>query len=433
MGSAGKPRRVLIIVQNLPVPFDRRVWLEATSLTAAGYAVSVICPKAKGYTASLETLEGVDIYRYGLPIDAKGALGFVVEFAWCFLRTFMRSVRVAIAGRGFDIVHACNPPETFWLLGRFWRLFGKRFLFDHHDLSPEMYAAKFGRASGLMYQGLLFLERMTFKAADVVITTNESHKRIAQERGGVTPENVFVVRSGPDLGRFRVYDPDPGWKRGKPFLLVYLGEMCKQDGVDHLVRALRILREDLQRDDVHAVFVGGGPEQPMIRAYAHEQRVGDLCTFTGRVSDDDLCRILSSADIAVDPDPKTAWSDRSTMNKIMEYMFFGLPIVSYDLTEHRVSAGDAALYVEPNSEQALALGVNELLDDAQRRKRMSEYGARRVREKLVWQHSVPHLLAAYHAVFGSRQAVAKAAEWNTEGAPAWNDGRAPDPRASSSS
>jgi glycosyltransferase involved in cell wall biosynthesis len=420
MASAGNQRRVLIIVQNLPVPFDRRVWLEATSLTAAGYAVSVICPKAKGYTASFETLEDIDIYRYGLPIDAQGAAGFVVEFALCFLRSFIKSVRIAVAGRGFDVIHACNPPETFWLLGRFWRLFGKRFLFDHHDLSPEMYAAKFGRESGLMYQGLLFLERMTFKAAQVVITTNESHKRIAQERGGVAPENVFVVRSGPDIDRFKVYDPDPIWRNGKPFLLVYLGEMCKQDGVDHLVRAIRILREDLERDDVHAVFVGGGPEQPMIRAYADRQGVGDICTFTGRVSDDDLCRILSSADIAVDPDPKTAWSDRSTMNKIMEYMFFGLPIVSYDLTEHKVSAQDAALYVEPNSERALADGVNELLNDPGRRERMAQYGVHRVRDQLVWQHSVPHLLGAYDAIFPPRPA-ARTAGWNAEGAPAWTD------------
>ena len=216
MASAGSGRRVLIIVQNLPVPFDRRVWLEATSLTAAGYAVSVICPKAKGYTASFETLEGVDIYRYDLPVDAQGAAGFALEFAWCFLRSFIKSVRVAVAGRGFDVIHACNPPETYWLLARFWRLFGKRFLFDHHDLSPEMYAAKFGRDLGLLYQGLLFLERMTFRAADAVMTTNESHKRIAQARGGLAPEQVFVVRSGPDLARFRLFDPDPSWKQGKP-------------------------------------------------------------------------------------------------------------------------------------------------------------------------------------------------------------------------
>ena len=336
----------------------------------------------------------------------------------------MKSVRIAVAGRGFDAIHACNPPETFWLLGWFWRLFGKRFLFDHHDLSPEMYAAKFGRASGPMYKGLLFLERMTFKAAEVVITTNESHKRIAQERGGIAPANVFVVRSGPDLSRFKVYDPDPTWKRGKPFLLVYLGEMCKQDGVDHLVRAMAILRQDLKRDDVRAVFVGGGPMQPTIRAYADEQGVGALCTFTGRVSDDVLCRILSSADVAVDPDPKTAWSDSSTMNKIMEYMFFGLPIVCYDLTEHKVSAQDAALYVEANSERALAAGISALLDNPERRERMSQYGAQRVREKLVWQHSIPCLLAAYKAIFTPMRSLTKTVHSDAKGTPVWNDGSA---------
>jgi glycosyltransferase involved in cell wall biosynthesis len=400
MASAGNGRRVLIIVQNLPVPFDRRVWLEATSLTEAGYSVSVVCPKAKGYNTSFETLEGVDIYRYDLPIDAQGALGFVMEFAWCFIRSFMKSVRIAVTGRGFDIIHACNPPETFWLLGWFWRIFGKRFLFDHHDLSPEMYAAKFERKDGLMYRGLLFLERMTFRTADVVITTNESHKKIAQDRGGMAADDVYVVRSGPDVSRFKVYDPDPSWKNGKPFAIVYLGEMCKQDGVDHLVRAVKILREDLGRNDVHAVFVGGGPEQPLLKEYADEQGVGDICTFTGRVSDEDLCRILSSADVAVDPDPKSDWSDKSTMNKIMEYMFFGLPIVSYDLTEHRVSAQDAAIYAESNSEAALAGEVAKLLDDPETRKRMSEYGSNRVRESLVWQHSVPPLLTAYDAIFG---------------------------------
>ncbi len=399
MASAGNGRRVLIIVQNLPVPFDRRVWLEATSLTEAGYTVSVICPKAKGYNKCYERLEGVDIYRYSLPFEAKGALGFIMEFTWCFLRTFMKSIRATVLGRGFDIIHACNPPETFWLLGWFWRPFGKRFLFDHHDLSPEMYAAKFGRETGAMYRGLLFLERMTFKTADVVITTNESHKKIAIQRGDLAPDDVYIVRSGPDLDRFKVYEPDLSWKKGKAQALVYLGEMCKQDGVDHLVRAVAILRDELGHDDFHAVFVGGGPEQPLIKAYADEIGVSDLCTFTGRVSDEDLCRILSSADVAVDPDPKSNWSDKSTMNKIMEYMFFGLPIVAYALTEHRVSAQDAAIYAEPNSEHALAEAVSGLLRDPEKRKQMSEYGASRVREKLVWQHSVPPLLAAYDAIF----------------------------------
>jgi len=402
-------RRVLIIVQNLPVPFDRRVWLEATSLTKAGYRVSVICPKAKGFNETFETLEGVDIHRYALPFEAQGALGFILEFAWCFLRTAMKSVRVAALGPGFDVIHACNPPETFWLLARFWRLFGKRFLFDHHDLSPEMYAAKFNRAEGAMYRGLLFLERMSFRTADVVITTNESHKRIAVARGGMDPSQVLVVRSGPDVERFKVYEPDPDWKSGKQHLLVYLGEMCKQDGVDHLVRVAKLLRDEHGRTDFHVAFVGGGPEQPLIRQYAEDEGVGDLCTFTGRVSDEDLCRILSSADLAVDPDPKSDWSDKSTMNKIMEYMFFGLPIVAYDLTEHKVSAQAAARYAEPNSEIAMAGEINDLLERPEERAEMADYGRKRVRDKLVWQHSEPPLLAAYDQLFQRQKVLGKSA------------------------
>ncbi|MFZ5790045.1 MAG: glycosyltransferase family 4 protein [Pseudomonadota bacterium] len=398
MASAGK-RRVLIIVQNLPVPFDRRVWLEATTLTRAGYAVSVICPKAKGFNESFERLEGVDIHRYGLPIDAKGAFGFAAEFLWCFLRTAMKSLRVALFGRGFDVIHACNPPETYWLLALLWRPFGKRFLFDHHDLSPEMYAAKFDRRGGAMYRGLLFLERMTFALADLVITTNESHKRIAVERGGVPPERVYVVRSGPDLSRFRRYEPDPAWRQGKRYLLVYLGEICKQDGVDYLLRALRILRDRIGRRDVHAAFVGGGPHQPAIKAYAQEIGLADMTTFTGRVSDEDLCRILSSADIGIDPDPKNDWSDKSTMNKIMEYMYFGLPIVAFDLKETRFSAQDAAVYAEPNLEAAMAARIHELLEDEPKRRRMAEFGQRRLREALAWEHSAPALLSAYEEIF----------------------------------
>jgi glycosyltransferase involved in cell wall biosynthesis len=400
MGSAGRTGtapRVLIVVQNLPVPFDRRVWLEATTLSRNGYGVSVICPKAKGFTAARETLEGVDIYRYALPVDAQTALGFFAEFLWCFCMTSLLTLRVAVRGRGFDILHVCNPPEIYWPLGWFWRFFGKRFIFDHHDLSPEMFSVKFGRSGGTLHRALLFLERRTFKVADVVITTNDSHKAVAIERGGKSPADVFVVRSGPDLARFRVYEPDPAWRKGKTHLLVYLGEICKQDGVDHLVRAVRHLRDDHRRSDFHCIFVGGGPHQPTIARYATEIGVADLCTFTGRVSDEDLCRILSSATVAVDPDPKNPWSDKSTMNKIIEYMYFGLPIVSYDLHEARVAAAEAALYTAPNSEPALAAGIAELLDNPVRRATMGRCGEARVREKLAWNFSIPPLLDAYEA------------------------------------
>lgn len=399
MASAGRPRRVLIIVQNLPVPFDRRVWLEATTLTAAGYMVSVICPKAKGFDRSFEVLEGVHIHRYRLPIDASGALGFVTEFVWCFLRTVLKVVRVTVQGPGFDAVHVCNPPETYWPLGWICRLLGKRFLFDHHDLSPEMYEAKFEHPSALVRRGLLAFERETFRAAQVVITTNGSHAQVARTRGHKREDDIFVVRSGPDLKRLTRYDPVPEWRFGKRHVLVYLGEICKQDGADHLVRAVRDLRDHLGRDDIHCVFVGGGPHQPAIKAYATEIGVGELCTFTGRVSDDLLCRILSSADVAVDPDPLTPWSDQSTMNKIMEYMFFGLPIAAYDLTEHRVSAQQAAVYAEPNNERRLAEAIAELLDDPERRALMGADGRRRLESQLAWQHSAPVLLQAYERLF----------------------------------
>jgi glycosyltransferase involved in cell wall biosynthesis len=403
--------RVLIVVQNLPVPFDRRVWLEATTLAQNGYRVSVICPKMRGFNRGRETLEDIEIHRYPLPIDAQGKIGFVLEFLWCFLMTALLSLKVQIAGRGFDVLHVCNPPETYWPLAWFWRVVGKRFIFDHHDLSPEMFAVKFERPAtredgGALFKALLFLERMTFNAAHVVITTNESHKRIAVERGGKRAEDVFIVRSGPDLSRFKVYDPDPKWRQGKPFLIAYLGEICKQDGVDHLVRAVKILRDELKRGDVHCIFMGGGPHQKAIADYAVEIGVEELCTFTGRVSDEDLCRVLSSADIGIDPDPKNAWSDQSTMNKVIEYMFFGLPVLSYDLHETRVSAGEAGMFVAANDERALANGIVELIDDPERRKRLGAVGYARVREILAWNYSVTPLLSAYRAARGDRTVTA---------------------------
>lgn len=388
-------RRVLIVVQNLPVPFDRRVWLEATTLTAAGWQVSVISPKARGYETGHEVIEDIHVYRYGVPVDAQGRLGFVAEFVWCFLATSLLSLRVALWGRGFDVLHICNPPETYFPLAWFWRLFGKVFIFDHHDLSPEMYAVKFGGGGGWTMRALRTMERLTFQAAQLVITTNQSHKEIAVGRGGKRAEDVYIVRSGPDMARFSRYPRTAAFSRGKPFLIAYLGEICKQDGVDHLVRAMRILSRQVGRGDVHCIFIGGGPHQPAIAAYARSLGLDDVTTFTGRVSDDDLCRILSSADLGIDPDPKNDWSDKSTMNKVMEYMYFGLPVVAYDLKETRVSAGEAGLYATPNDEEALAIAIGGLLDDPVARHRMGKIAERRVQETLAWRHSAPILLEAY--------------------------------------
>ncbi len=400
-GEAGR-KRVVIIVQNLPVPFDRRVWLEALSLTKEGYAVTCICPKAKGFNKSFEEIDGIRIHRYHLPVLGEGAAGFFFEFAWCFVRTaliFGRELRT----RGVDVLHVCNPPETYFPLAWLAKRRGTRFLFDHHDLSPEMYDAKYpDGGSRLLRWGLVRLERRTFRAADLVITTNESHKEVAIRRGSVNADEVIIVRSGPDLDRLQAVPPVASWRDGKKHLVVYLGEMCVQDGVDHLIRAMVEIRDRYQRDDVHCVLVGGGPHQQAIRDYASSIGAADLFHFTGRVSDESLCEILSSADIGVAPDPITDWSDRSTMNKIMEYMCFGLPIVSYDLKESRISAGDAARFATEHNEQSLADSIVALLDDPLERARMSKIGRDRVETQLSWKQSEPNLLKAYERLVGTR-------------------------------
>jgi len=398
--SRTRPRRVLVVVQNLPVPFDRRVWLESTSLAEAGYEVSVICPKMKGFNESYERLEDVDIYRYPMPIDPSTKAGFVGEVAWGLLRTFGKSVRVAIRGRGFDVIHACNPPETFWIVGLFWKVFGKKFIFDHHDLSPELFVVKFRGAKGIFYRLLLLFEKSSYRLSDVAIATNESYKEIAVGRGMMAPERVFVVRSGPDVRRFTRYEVDTSFKKGKRFLIAYLGEIGQQDGVDALVRVAKKLRDGHGRRDFHCLVIGGGEQQPATKAYACDLGVTDLFTFTGDVQDDDhLCRLLSSADVGIDPVPMSDWSDRSTANKIVEYMYFGLPVVGYDLKEARVSAGAAGAYA-PDSEADLARVLSDLLDDPERRARMSAYGRHRLESKLAWEHSLGPLLAAYETAFG---------------------------------
>ena len=398
--------KVLIIVQNLPVPFDRRVWLEATTLRKAGYQVSVICPTGKKgkFTKYYEQLEDIHIFRYPAPPEAAGVVGYIFEFAYCWLMTMLISLWVAVR-HGFDVVHACNPPETYFLLGLFYKLFGKQFIFDHHDLSPEMYLAKGGAQRGLLYRGLLLLERLTFKSADVVITTNHSHAEIAMQRGGVPNDRIYIVRSGPDLRRMQQLPPEEALKGGSQYLICYLGEMCEQDGVEYLLIAAKILREELARHDVRFVFMGGGPDLERLKRRKSELQLDEFVTFLGRVSDHDLCRYLSTADVCVDPDPLTDWSDKSTMNKIMEYMAFAKPIVAFNLKENRYSAQDAAVYVTPNDVYEMAASIAATLDNEQKRKQMGAFGYQRVQKFLSWEHSAPHLLAAYQHVF-TRQPVA---------------------------
>lgn len=390
-----RPPRVVIVVQNLPVPYDRRVWLEATTLVEAGYDVTVICPATAEFPRRHEQLEGVTIRRYRLPVGT-GTVGLLVEFAWALVAVGTILARLRRQGP-IDVLHACNPPETYWVLARALRLGGTRFLFDHHDLSPEMYRAKFAEPRPLIHRALLWLERRTYRAADGVLATNESYRRIVSARTGYDPDRVTVVRSGPSLDRFTRMEPDPSLRRGRRHLLVFLGEVGEQDGVDALIRVVRRLVDD--GVDVHCLVIGGGPHQPVIRDYADELGVADHCTFTGRISDDaELSRLLSSADVGVVPDPNTDWSRSSTMNKVMEYMFFGMPVAAFDLPETRVSAAGAAVYARPDDVEDLARVITELLEDPDRRARLGGIGMTRVTEELAWEHSVTPLLGAYKQV-----------------------------------
>jgi glycosyltransferase involved in cell wall biosynthesis len=388
--------RVLIIVENLPSPFDRRVWQEARTLRAAGYTVSIICPKAPGYERSYEELDGIAIYRHPQPFEASGALGYFAEYTWALMAEFYLSLKVLFA-RGFDVIHACNPPDTIFLIGAFYKIFGKKFLFDHHDINPELYVAKFNRRD-FFYKLLLALERWTFKTADVCIATNDSYRRIAIERGGVHPSRVFVVRSGPDLSRLKLLPPTPELKRGKRFLVGYVGVMGRQEGIDGLLTAVRHIVHSEGRRDIHFGLVGGGTSLGEAKALAKELQVDEFVTFTGRVPDADLLAMLNTADICVNPDVANEMNDKSTMNKIMEYMALGKPIVQYDLTEGRVSAQDASLYAAKNDPIDLARKMLTLIDDEPMRRRMGEIGRTRVREVLEWEHEVPRLLAAYDAL-----------------------------------
>ena len=396
MASRG---RVLIIVQNLPVPFDRRVWLEANTLNDAGYTVSVISPKGQHgkYQESATTVNDIDIYRYPAPPEAQGFLGYVLEFVYCWIMTAWLSLKVWHK-QGIDVIHACNPPETYFLLAWFYKLWGKKFVFDHHDLSPEMYLAKGGKENGVLHQGLLWLEKLTFKTADVVITTNESHKSIAMERGNVQEDQVFIVRTGPDFERLKQLPPEPLLKDGFQNMLCYLGEMCAQDGVDLVLEMAKSLRDVHGREDIKVVLMGGGPELNRLKQLNRDMGLESFVEFKGRVSDHDLCRYLSATDVCLDPDPYTEWSNQSTMNKIMEYMAFSKPTVAFDLRENHYSAREAAVYATPNDVQEFTDLIVDLLDNPEEQQKMGEYGLERVRSELAWDYSKPHLLDAYNKV-----------------------------------
>ena len=385
---------ILIIVENLTVPLDRRVWQEARTLKEAGYTVSVVCPTGGKYTAPYEVLEGIHVFRHPLPYEADGALGYALEYSWALAWEFALSVK-AYWKVGFDVVQACNPPDLLFLIAGFWKyLFGKRFVFDHHDINPELFEAKFGRQDRF-HRLLLWLEKLTFKTADVSIATNETFKEIAIKRGGMPPERVFIVRSIPDLTRFKRIAPKIELKNGRKYLIGYVGIMGAQDGVDLLVEAMDDLVNAKGRRDVQCLIVGSGTELPRLQAMVAKKALNDFVTFSGFLSGEPLLQAFSTFDIGVIPDPKNTYNDKISMNKVFEYMTLGIPFVAFDLMETRKASGEAALYAANNDSSDLAAKMARVLDDADLRGALSEEGTSRATALLKWESERARLLAAY--------------------------------------
>jgi glycosyltransferase involved in cell wall biosynthesis len=394
-GSRLPGPRILVLVENLSVPFDRRVWQECCTLSEAGYRVEVICPRGTTYdTEPFAEIQGVRIHRYPLTAATGGPAGYLREYSAALWHT-MRIARRLSRNEPFDVVQACNPPDLLFLIPLALRPSGARFLFDHHDLVPELFESRFAGGPRALHRLSVLLERLTFRTADAVISTNDSYRQAALRRGGLPPDRVRVVRSAPDLARFIPVEPDPALKRGKPFLACYLGVMGPQDGVDYALRALACLYRQMGRDDLHTTFIGGGDAFDESVALARRLGLDGVVEFTGRVPDETVQRYLSTADVCLSPDPKNPLNDVSSMNKVVEYMAMGRPIVSFDLHEARVTAQDAAVYAPENDEIEFAKLIAQLLDDPERRERMGKIGRRRVEDSLSWAVSRGNLLAAY--------------------------------------
>jgi glycosyltransferase involved in cell wall biosynthesis len=396
--AASSSIAVAIIIENLPVPLDRRMWQEARALADAGYHVSVICPTGRGCEQRRETKDGIEIYRHRL-WEASGPFGYLWEYAWALVAELWLAIKVYRRTR-FRILHAANPPDTIFLIGLFFRLFGVRFIFDHHDLNPELYEAKFGKR-GLFYRLVCLAERMSLRTAAVAIATNESYREVAVSRGGKSPERVFVVRSCPDLRNIRLQAARAELKEGREFLVAYVGVMGPQDGLDLLLESIEHMVNRMKRGNVMFVLIGDGSERARLESLAAQRGLESQVKFTGRIPDSELAAYLSTADICVAPDPQNPMNDKSTMNKILEYMAYARPVVLYDLTEGRRSAGDAALYALPNDPADFARQILALLDSEELRHTLGARGRKRIEQSLNWEIEKRELLKAYETALGN--------------------------------
>jgi len=407
-------KRILIIVENLPVPFDRRVWLESTTLKAAGYEVSVICPQGVGIDREpYEEIDGIRIYRYPPPPPTTTKISYAWEFPYCWVKSLSLAFKIS-RKTGFDAIHACNPPDTFFMIGLIFKMLkGTKFVYDQHDLCPELYLSRFGGRKATNFWLLRMLERATYNAADMVISTNNSYREHAEEVGKFPRERTYVVRSGPKLSRISPVEPDVSLKKGKKYLVCYLGVMAPQDGLDYLLRAARHVVDVVKRKDVQFALIGAGDSFEAVKALRDDLGLKGAVDMTGRVPDEDVERYLSTADLCVCPDPRNPLNDVSTMNKVLEYMTFGKSMVSFELKESRYSAQDGALYAAPNDEIEFGEKIIQLLDDEPLRQEMGRRNRERIETELSWEHTSKELLKAYGSLFGD---PSPAEEAGSEGA-----------------
>jgi glycosyltransferase involved in cell wall biosynthesis len=391
----------LILVENLPVPFDRRVWQEAQTLRDAGYKVSVICPKGKGHDAGHETIDGIAVWRHPL-FQAKSAKGYLLEYPMALICQLWLSLRVRLARGRIDVIQACSPPDLLFLVALPHWLCGTRFIFDHHDLSPELFISKFGRR-GFFYKMLCFFERRTFAMASTAIATNETFRDIAIARGGMDPDRVFVVKSYPRAERFKRTGPDPALVVAGQHLVGYIGIMGAQDGVNTLVDAMHEIRHACGRDDIACLIIGDGPELPALQAQTTRLGLDDSVTFTGYLSGPALMAHLSALDLGIIPDPPNEFNNKLSMNKVFEYMMMGLPFVQFDLTQARAEAGGAAVIINEHSAAALAQAIIDLADDSERRAAMGRLGQEIAAREFQWSREAARYLEAYVCALAPRK------------------------------
>ena len=391
-------KKVVIIVENLPLPFDRRVWQESCALIEAGIEVFIICPKGKDYTLSYEKINNIHIYRHSLPFEANGALGYLYEYSCALFYQRKLLKHIWNKHNGFDVIQACNPPDLIYLNVKKYIKKGVKFIFDHHDINPELYIAKFNRKD-FFYNLLLYFEKQTFKTCHLSIATNNSYKQIAINRGKMKKEDIFVVRSGPDLNRLKIQEPILSYKKNKLITIGYIGVIGQQEGIDHLLKSIDKLIREFNYTDFHCYIIGDGPTKKEMHDLSNSMCLNEYVTFTGRIADSEVLNILNTCNICVNPDLYNTMNDKSTMNKVMEYMALGKPIVQYDLTEGKISAKESSLYARPNDIMDFTKKIYNLITDKSKRKSMGSIGKKRILEKLNWDIEKPKYLSVYKKVF----------------------------------